>query len=83
MAAGLPVLASNTGGTPEIITPKNGLLFEYRNDVQLADLIKSLLNNKDRSIQMGKMSRELILERFTLDKMMKNYYDIINEIARG
>lgn len=83
MAAGLPVLASNTGGTPEIITSENGLLFEYKNDIQLAELIKYLLNNKDRSIQMGKKSRELILERFTMDKMMKNYYDIINELARG
>jgi len=45
--AGLPIIASNTGGIPEmIIDGETGLLFEKGNSDDLANKIELLVNNK-------------------------------------
>jgi len=45
MASGLPVVASNTGGIPEIVThEKNGLLFESGSVKSLCEAIRKILH---------------------------------------
>jgi glycosyltransferase involved in cell wall biosynthesis len=82
MASGLPVIASNTGGTPEIIDTENGFLFEYKNFRQLADLIMKCIDNKTEMERMGSSSIEKIKEKFTIDGMMQNYYGIISAVVK-
>jgi len=80
MAAALPIIASNTGGTSEIVTSEIGFLFEYKNAQQLAQQVKFLLTNKSKAKQMGEKSFKMINGRFTVDLMMKNYYKIIYQV---
>jgi len=48
MAAGLPIVATNVGGIPEIVTDgENGFLVESRNSQQLAEKILLLLKNEN------------------------------------
>jgi glycosyltransferase involved in cell wall biosynthesis len=48
MAAGLPIVATNVGGNPEVIKEGvNGYLVEPKNSEQIADRIDWLLGNKD------------------------------------
>ena len=48
MAAGLPIVATNVGGIPEIVTDgENGFLVEPRNSQQLAEKIALLLQNEN------------------------------------
>lgn len=79
MAAGLPIIASDTGGTSEIVTKDNGFLFEYKNHIQLANYFKDLLSDKNKARQMGTHSLRIIKARYTIEAMMKNYYCIIND----
>lgn len=47
-AAGIPVIASNTGAIPELIeTNKNGLLFEFGNSADLAEKIIYIIENPE------------------------------------
>lgn len=46
LACGLPVIASNVGGIPEIITKDNGFLVEPQNENQLESLLEHIILNK-------------------------------------
>lgn len=83
MAAGLPVVASKTGGTPEIVSRENGFLFEYQNTEELYDLLLYCMKNRDACRKMGTKSSSIIKERFSIDSMMNNYYQIINAILKN
>ncbi|MBT4175149.1 glycosyltransferase family 4 protein [archaeon] len=65
MASGVPIIASKTGGIPDLIEDgKNGLLFEPRNLKDLSGKIIKLLNDK-------KLSQIII--KNNLLKVKKNY----------
>ena len=81
MAAGLPVIASDTGGTPEIVSRKNGFLFEYGNHVQLESCLKVCMDNPNIREKLGNSSLAQVTGRFTVDAMMKSYYRILHGIA--
>jgi glycosyltransferase involved in cell wall biosynthesis len=78
MAAGLPVIASDTGGTSEIVTKENGLLFEYKNAEQLEKYLLLLLNDKQKMTDLGENSYRIIKKSFTIQHMMNKYYKIID-----
>jgi glycosyltransferase involved in cell wall biosynthesis len=81
MAAGLPVFASSTGGTPEITGSGNGSLFEYKNEEQLTSALLEHLQHPELLISKGRRSGEMIQEHFTVEKMIDNYIAIMNKIA--
>lgn len=82
MAAGLPIIASDTGGTSEIVTENNGFLFEYKNAEQLESRIKKLLDDPHLRLEMGHQSAKFARENFTVDVMMRNYYNILKEVFK-
>jgi glycosyltransferase involved in cell wall biosynthesis len=69
MATGLPVVATDVGGIPELIHHgQNGLLVPPGNAAALAEAIAYLLDHSEKAIGMGRKGRELLEERFTLDR---------------
>lgn len=73
MAAGKPVIATNVGGTPELIKDgDNGILIEPRDSRQLAEAIKKLLVNTPLSESLGRRGQESVLNRFSIKDMVKN-----------
>lgn len=82
MACGLPVIASDTGGTSEIVTVDNGLLYDYKDSGQLATHIKQLLNDKEKTRQMSEKSMQMVKSHFTVQAMMEQYYIILSDILR-
>lgn len=83
MASGLPIIASDTGGTSEIISEKNGFLFEYRNVEQLEERLLILLNNREKVSEMGENSLLIAKTQFSVQNMMTNYYRIVETIANS
>jgi glycosyltransferase involved in cell wall biosynthesis len=84
LACGLPVVTSNIGSMAEIIEDGvTGLHFEAGNPVDLADKIKWLIENPDKSRHMGKNARKVFLEKYTAEKnykiLMNIYHQAINE----
>jgi glycosyltransferase involved in cell wall biosynthesis len=46
-ACGKPVVCSNHGGLPEVISPKSGLFFPVGNAERLAESLRQLLEDAD------------------------------------
>ena len=80
MAAGLPVVATDTGGTSEIVKPSHGLLFEYGNSQQLTGHLQQLMENPESIVQMKINAREYAVTHFSMDRMMKDYESILENI---
>jgi len=73
-ASGLPVIASRTGGIPEIIkNEKTGLLVEPENSEKLAEAIAKLSSSKKLREKFIKNSACLVTEKFDAKIMAKNY----------
>lgn len=80
MAAGLPIIATNTGGTLEIVTADNGFLFGYQSTNELYNHIKEFLTNPDKAKLMGRRSKEIIEKDFSITRLMEEYYRIIRKV---
>jgi glycosyltransferase involved in cell wall biosynthesis len=81
MASGVPVIASNTGGIPEIVKHGvNGLLVEPENGPDLACKITELLQNSDRQREFVKGGLET-LTSFTIEEMLARTYDLYQSIS--
>lgn len=69
MACGTPVVASRTGGIPEILTGEfQSGLFEPGNEQSLSDTLSSMMNWRDRNPEFSERCREHILNKFSLDR---------------
>ncbi|MFY9637629.1 MAG: glycosyltransferase family 4 protein, partial [Methanobacterium sp.] len=63
MASGIPIVASNLGGIPDIVKHGvNGLLAEPGNDQNLADALSYLLKNEKLRNKMGITGKEFVKE---------------------
>ncbi len=72
MSHGLPVIASNIGGLPEVVDEGiTGFLFEPDNSEQLASNIELLWNNIDLCNQMGWAGRKKALHEYSEDVYYK------------
>lgn len=64
-AVGLPVLASNIGGIPDIIMNNTtGLLFERDNVTDAAEKLNMLINDKQLREKLGKNGRKYVSETY-------------------
>ena len=74
MVSDLPVIATRTGGIPEIITnEKTGLLVPPTNDQKLAQAIKQLLKSLPLRTKLAKNAKDLVEKSFDARVMAKKY----------
>ena len=82
-ASGVPVVATNVGGIPEIVKPgQNGFLVDPGNPAETADRILEYLETPDLEASMKKNARATAGE-FTIDKMARRCIELYNELSRG
>ena len=62
MSYGIPVVATPTGGTAELVCPGSGLLVPPAEPVALADAIQGLLEDAGLRQQLGESGRQHVLE---------------------
>jgi hypothetical protein len=80
MSAGLPVIASNVGGLPEIIRHgENGLLVENR-PPEIAAAIVRLHTSPADARQLGAAARRTVEERFTVDRMVRRTMEVYRQV---
>lgn len=79
MYMALPVIASDTGGTSEIVG-SNAILFEYRNVHQLYAAIKKLMQDENLRKNMADESYRIAVSKFSVNSMLNNYDSIIAQI---
>lgn len=77
--AGLPLIASDTGGVPEIVNDgENGYLFPVGDTSSLAEKIRSLYNRKDWRTIMGQKSIDSVQRKFShqsIEQRLSNLYE--------
>ena len=73
MAAGLPIVATGVGGTPEILGGGAGVMVPSRDPGQLALAVLELAVDRRRRDNTGEAARRRLLEEFTVDRMVDDY----------
>lgn len=68
-AAGLPVIAGNSGGAPETITKDTGVVVDGNSVHQLADALVKMLKNPASSAVMGEAGRAYVEQNWTWEIM--------------
>jgi glycosyltransferase involved in cell wall biosynthesis len=82
MAAGLPAVATAVGGNPEVVVEgETGRLVPAGDPARLGEALASLLADPDRRQAWGQAGRARVMEKFTLDRMVRDYEAIYESLA--
>ena len=82
MFSGLPCIASQVGGIPEVIIDgKNGLLIEPKSIDNLTQTITWCLNNWDKAEVIGANATKTIENRFSMERVTDEYMDVYRELV--
>ena len=77
MASALPVIASRTGGIPEIVIDNDtGILVEPADADSLANAIAILASDRAKRVEMGRRGQERVEQQFTWERSLGQINDI-------
>jgi glycosyltransferase involved in cell wall biosynthesis len=80
-AAGVPVVATAVGGTPEVVLDcVTGYLVPSGDPVRLADRIGNILTQPDLANRFGAAARQRMYECFTFEGQARAYQEIFSEL---
>lgn len=81
MACGLPAVVTNVSGMAEIVENGiNGFVVPVGDARALAKAIRVLGTNKKMGIKMGRLAREKVLARYSLDIVGEKYIQLIKKL---
>ena len=77
MAAGLAVIASDTGANSELIEDGvSGLIYRYQDAVDLSAKIETLYRDRDKLNSYGRSARRTVEEKFTIEANCRGILDV-------
>lgn len=77
MARGLPCIATDVGGNPEVVRDHvTGLLVPVREPQSLAEALLRLHSDRQLRRRLGEAGRARVLERFEIRGMVRQYEDL-------
>lgn len=85
-ASGLPVIASEVGEVPQIVSNgETGILVKPRDVESLVTAIEKLINDPSLAKKMGEAGRKRMVERYSweiiCDKLQKAYQEVIDRFS--
>ncbi len=81
MATGLPILATETGGNPEVVIGgESGLLFPVGNDACLAEQILLLQENSEWRRRLGESALSRVWSEFSIQSMVRRYESLYESL---
>ncbi len=77
MASGLPVVATHTGGNPELVRQeRTGLLVPVNDDAALAHALRRYVEDAGLQARHGQAARDTIEKNYSLACMVTNYHRV-------
>lgn len=78
LAAGLPVISTNSGGSSEIINDdfKNGILINYGDEEKLSESLTSLITNGELRDKFKNRGYDVIKQHFDLETTSNSTYEV-------
>jgi N-acetyl-alpha-D-glucosaminyl L-malate synthase BshA len=84
MSSGLPVVATEVGGVPELITDgENGLLVPFGDIAALANRMYAVLTDDVLATRLGEQARKRILANHTAEQVIPQYEAVYESILNG
>jgi glycosyltransferase involved in cell wall biosynthesis len=87
MAGGNAIVSTKVGSIPEVVNEDTGITVEPRNIDQLESAIRVLINNPERTAEMGRRGRKLAEERYSwgyvAGRLRNLYRDCIDKSCSG
>ena len=84
MACGIPVIGTNVGGIPEIISDStNGYLISPNDSSILAQMIEKLINDHSTRNKFIKAGIKTVEDKFTSEKQFLNFINMLEETVSG
>ena len=82
MATGLPIVASNVGGKPELVVDSfTGKLFPPGDGEALSSVLQQYSQIFDLRFQHGARGRKRAVDQFSIEKMVKSYEKVWERVA--
>lgn len=76
MACGIPVVGTNSGGTPELVSDgETGLLIDRNEPEELASAIRMLLDNPELRSEMGRRGEE-VAAQYSWSRVADRYLEV-------
>jgi glycosyltransferase involved in cell wall biosynthesis len=83
MAAGLPIVASDVGGIPEVIRAnQSGILVEENNVPGFAESVIELIENPERARALGSAARQAIEGELSIESAVRKVEELYCEMLR-
>lgn len=83
LSAGLPVVATNVGGTRDILVSQElGYLIEPENTTELACAVSNALRTGCGDRELSRKRAEYVRQRFSIEAFVDGFEDIVREIAK-
>jgi L-malate glycosyltransferase len=81
MASEVPVIATDTGGLPEVVTDgETGFLLPVGDVEAMAERGVEILRDEDRRRRMGKRAREVAVDLFDEQKIVPHYRELYDRV---
>ena len=80
MATGLPVIATDVGGNPELLTPETGKLVPRSDPLGMAQAMKDYLDSPELLRAHGAAGRRRAEETFSLGVMTERYLSVYDKL---
>lgn len=81
MAAGLPIITTNRGGIPEVVTHLyNGIIIkDYKNPAAFAKALDTVFSDPGRAQKLARNGRETAEKRFSFQRMAQDYMKVYEQ----
>ena len=81
MSHGLPVITTNVGGLPDLLTPSAGILIPPGDSAALADAMHCLASDPVLRRRMGEAARDRYLKLFAPDAVLSMLVSTYSRVA--
>ena len=83
MATGLPIVATNVGGNPELVDPNlTGYLVPHSDPIQMANAMRRYIEDPSIAVRHGTSGLEKAKTRFSMEAMVNGYLGVYDSVLR-